>query len=37
MSGLARLTLWLRALLRRRRVESELDRELRLHLELETE
>ena len=37
MSGLARLTLWLRALLRRRHVESELDRELRLHLELETE
>ena len=37
MSGLARLSLWLRALLRRRRVESELDRELRLHLELETE
>jgi len=37
VSGLARLTLWLRALLRRGRVESELDRELRLHLELETE
>ncbi len=37
MSGLARLSLWLRALLRRRRVESELDRELRLHLELETD
>ena len=37
MSGFARLSLWLRALLRRHRVESELDRELRLHLELETE
>ena len=37
MSGLARLTLWLRALLRRRRIESELDRELRLHLDLEME
>ena len=37
MTELARFTLWLRALFRRRRVESELDRELRLHLELETE
>ncbi len=37
MSGLSRATLWLRALLRRRRVESELERELRLHLDLETD
>jgi putative ABC transport system permease protein len=37
MSILSRFTLWLRALFRRRRVESELERELRLHLELETE
>src|SRR5690242_1620892 len=32
-----RFALWLRAMLSRRRVESDLERELRLHVELETE
>src|SRR5262245_11498267 len=35
--SVTRIRMWLRALIFRRRVEAEMDREMRLHLDLETE